>query len=120
MAIKDSRSLVKQWSLYDPSKFLWHIPFKPLGQEWVETHYDVNVPENSLLDEVYSLSKREITERYPAYHHKKHTGSFHKLTRAGQIEISPDYIKDMHDAEEATSEIWDRMNLGVPSRRKNF
>ena len=118
MAIKDSRSLIKQWSLYDPQKFLWHIPFRPLGQEWVEAHYGTDVPEGSLLDELYALSKRDIVDRYPLYHHKKRTGSLHRLPFAEQIEISPDYLKDLQMSKDATNDVWNQMNLGQPDSRE--
>ena len=118
MAIKDSRSLIKQWSLYDPDKFLWHIPFKPLGQEWVQAHYEADVPKGSLLHELYALSKRDIVDRYPLYHHKKRTGSLHKLPLDERIDISPDYLKDLHISKEATSDIWNRMQLGNPDSRE--
>ena len=122
MAIKDARSLIKQWSIYEPDAFQWYIPHQPLGQDpWPEVHFAVNTeyaPEGTLLSDLYQLSKRDIVERYPHYHHCKSTGSFDKLSWMEQLEISPDYVKDLHVCKIATNDTWEQLGLTEPSSRE--
>lgn len=118
MAIKDARSVIRQWSIYEPSDFLWNMSAGTAGVAPIAVHYDVSAPEGSLLSDLYGLSKRVIVDRYPDYHHAKKSGTFKNLTNTEKIQISPDFIKDLHLCSEATGEIWGQLNLGEPSERE--
>jgi hypothetical protein len=118
MAIKDARSMIRQWSLYEPSKFLWSVTEGTAGLSPVEVHHGVIAPEGSLLSDLYALAKRDIVVRYPLYHQAKKAETFNGLSRLEKIHISPDYIKDLHVAGEASQDIWEQMGLNEPTNRE--
>ena len=118
MAIKDARALIRQWSLYEPSDFLWSMSAGAPGVEPIEVHHGVVDPEGTLLSDLYSLSKRVIVDRYPEYHRAKKSDTFKNLTRFEKTHISPDYIKDLRVSNEATHDIWEQMGLDKPIDRE--
>ena len=118
MAIVDAKSLVRQWSLYEPSDFLWHVHNIPNLPHSPNVHYGVDAPKGTLLSDLYKLAQREVTVRYPQYHQSKANDTFKNLTRVEKSIISPDFIKDLHVSDDATQEIWELMNLGQPSSRE--
>ena len=118
MAIKDARSIIRQWAIYEPSDFLWSMSEGAAGLSPVEVHHGVVAPEGSLLSDLYVLSKRDIVVRYPLYHQAKEAETFNGLTRIEKIQISPDYIKDLHVAGEASQDIWEQMGLDEPTNRE--
>ena len=119
MAVKDARSLIRQWSLYEPTDFMWSLSQESPGVEPVEVHHGVIAPKGSLLFDLYALAKVEIVDRYPLYHQAKKADTFKNLTPFEKTQISPDYIKDLRVSSEATHDIWEQMGLGEPNDRES-
>ena len=64
LAVKNARNLIRQWGIYDPSRFTW-------SEDGNELTGVADQCDPKLLNEAFELSCEDINDWYPAHSHAK-------------------------------------------------
>ena len=122
MAIKDARSLIKQWFIYDRPRFNYiERPLLTKPDDFIVSNDEktfkitsVVGPPGSLLDDIFNLAAKELKVFYPEYHRAKNSGTYKEMTEDEQFAIAPDWFKEISLATKETKSIWKELGLGEP------
>ena len=121
MAINDSKSLIRQWFLYDKERFEYETKVTTSDGKIVETYKMVGViaEKGTLLYDLYHLSLEEVKTRYPVYHKMKANDpkSLYELTEEERWEIIPHWMRDYEMSTKSTHETRKRLGLCKTSYR---
>ena len=116
MAINDSKSLIRQWFLYDKERFEYDTTQITFNGKIVEKHKmtGVKAKPGTLLYDLYALSQTDVKPRYTTYHNMKkdHPDILAELPKEERWEIVPHWLRDYEmsgDLTDTTREV-----LGLP------
>ena len=124
MAIKDARSLIRQWYLFDDSRFTSRPAPKgacPSGTIAVMKYSQrilidgiVGI-ETTLLGHLFELATSELKRPYEEYHLAKQQGTLKNMTSDEVDELKPEWMQCIDQARSQTEKVCNDLNLSPPS-----
>jgi len=126
MAIKDARSLIRQWFIYEPTLFRyvdWTAGIDLPGISYVRVRnedWDVCITGltdtgKGLLADLFQLAQSKLVHPYSDYNKARYNGSLAKMTVGECRDLQPQWITALDIAREATQATNERLGLRPPS-----
>ena len=124
MAIKDARSMIRQWFLFDSSRFKSRLaPEGPCPNGTVAVVRDkvriliesISGDTSTLLGDLFSLATSELDRPYAEYHRRKDQGTLVDLSTEELDEIKPEWMQSIDLARSQTKKLRKELNLSSPS-----
>ena len=123
MAVKDAKSLIKQWFIYDKSLFSFEQSDGPCPPDSQVIYYNkerfiisgIKDPKRSLIHDIFDLSREKIEPNYPQYDILKRERKLDTLDKEALRFIQPEWITDLELARENTISLREDLSLGKPA-----
>ena len=124
MAIKDARSLIRQWCLYDDSRFKTTIaPKGPCPPGSIAVMKDsqrlliegITDVRTTLLADIFTLATSDLERPYAEYHRAKQQGTLKDMSSEDIDLIKPEWMQCIDLARSQTQKIHVDLGLSPPS-----
>ena len=124
MVIKDARSMIRQWFLFDSSRFNSRkAPEGPCPDGAIAVVRDkvkmliesVSGDKSTLLGDLFKLATSELVRPYAEYHRRKDQGTLLDLSAEELDELKPEWMQSIDLARSQTEKLRNELNLSSPS-----